>query len=102
MPRALQLVGQLPKQEFAFNFSIVSRLIVDLHKVRMLNAMDLLSRFSRSIGLTLTFHGNQGHSQVEFCSSSDAGGRAPEASRSSARRTTFAGQTRRRNRFCLW
>ncbi len=73
MPRALQLIGQLPKQEFAFNFSIVSRLIFDLHKVRMLNAMDLLSRFSRRIGLTLIFYGNQGHSQTEFCSRTDAG-----------------------------
>ena len=59
MPRALQLIGQLSKQKFAFNFPIVSRPIVHLHKVRMLNAMDLLSRFSRSIGLTLKLYGNQ-------------------------------------------
>jgi hypothetical protein len=62
MPPALQLIRQLLKQKFAFNFPIVSRQIVHLHKVRMLNAMDLLSRFSRNIGLTLNFNGNQASS----------------------------------------
>src|SRR2546430_17739661 len=48
MPRALELIGRLLKQKFAFNFPIVSRLVVDSHKVRILNAMDLLSRISHS------------------------------------------------------
>ena len=48
MPRPPQLIGQLSKQEFAFYFPIVLRPIADLHKVSMLNAMDLLSRLSRS------------------------------------------------------
>jgi hypothetical protein len=34
MPRALQLIGQLLKQKFAFNFPIVSRQIVQSHKLR--------------------------------------------------------------------
>jgi hypothetical protein len=62
MPPALQLIGHLLKQKFAFNFPIVSRQIVHLHKVRMLNAMDLLSRFSRNIGLILSFYANQASS----------------------------------------
>ena len=50
VPPALEVLRELLKQKFAFNFPIVSRLIVHLHKVRMLNAVDLLSRFSRSKG----------------------------------------------------
>jgi len=44
---ALEVLRQQPKQKFAFNFPIVLRPIADLHKVSMLNAMDLLSRLSR-------------------------------------------------------
>jgi hypothetical protein len=46
-PRAIQLIRQPPKQKFAFNFPIVYCSSIFLHKVNMLNAMSLLSRFSR-------------------------------------------------------
>src|SRR5206468_1713144 len=45
---ALEVLWQQPNQKFAFNFPIVPRLVVDSHKMSMLNAMDLLSRFSRT------------------------------------------------------
>ena len=46
-PRAIQPIRQPSKQKFAFNFSIVCCSTIFLHKVNMLNAMSLLSRFSR-------------------------------------------------------
>jgi len=46
-PRAFQFIGQPLKQKFAFNFSIVCCSSNFLHKANMLNAMSLLSRFSR-------------------------------------------------------
>jgi hypothetical protein len=46
-PRAIQLIRQPPKQKFAFNFPIICRPSIFLHKTNMLNAMSLLSR-SRS------------------------------------------------------
>jgi len=46
-PRAIQLVWQPLKQKFAFNFPIVCCSSIFLHKANMLNAMSLLSRFSR-------------------------------------------------------
>jgi len=50
VPPVLEFLRQQPNQKFAFNFPIVSRPIADLHKVSMLNAIDLLSRFSRITG----------------------------------------------------
>jgi hypothetical protein len=47
-PRAIQLIWQSLEQKFAFNFSIICCSSIFLHKVNMLNAMNLLSRFSRS------------------------------------------------------
>jgi hypothetical protein len=52
---ALEVLRQQPKQKFAFNFTIVSRQIVHVHKVRMLNATDLVSRFSRIMALISEF-----------------------------------------------
>src|SRR4030095_16771518 len=46
-PRALQFIGQPLQQKFAFNFPIVCCWTVVLHEANMLNAMSLLSRFSR-------------------------------------------------------
>jgi hypothetical protein len=46
-PRPIQLVWQPFKQKFAFNFPIVCYPSIFLHKAKMLNAMSLLSRFSR-------------------------------------------------------
>jgi hypothetical protein len=46
-PRAIQLIRQPPKQKFAFNFPIICCSSIFLHKINMLNAMTLLSRFSR-------------------------------------------------------
>jgi hypothetical protein len=62
------LIGQLLKQKFAFNFPIVSRQIVHLHKVRILNAMDLLSRFSRTCPRPSLFH-LEGGSEDQLLSS---------------------------------
>jgi hypothetical protein len=47
-PRAVQLIRQSSKQKFAFNFPIICCSSIFLHKANMLNAMSLLSRFSRS------------------------------------------------------
>jgi hypothetical protein len=46
-PRAFQFIGQPLKQKFAFDFPIVCCASIFLHKANMLNAMSLLSRFSR-------------------------------------------------------
>jgi len=45
--RAVQFLREPPHQKFAFNFPIVSRLVVHLPRGEILNAMDLLSRLSR-------------------------------------------------------
>ena len=51
----LQVLGQPLQQKFAFNFSILCCWAVLLHKANMLNAMSLLSRFSRWLLLTPCF-----------------------------------------------
>jgi len=46
----LEFLRQPLNQKFAFDFPILRRSIVRLHKMEMLNAMDSLSRFSRTTG----------------------------------------------------
>jgi hypothetical protein len=45
--RAVHPIGQALEQKFAFNFPIVCSTSVLLHEANMLNAMRLVSRFSR-------------------------------------------------------
>jgi hypothetical protein len=46
--RPFQVVRQPVDQKFPFNFAIVSRSIISSHRMNMLNAKHLVSRFSRT------------------------------------------------------
>jgi hypothetical protein len=56
-PRPLHVIWQPLKQKFAFNFPIISCSRIFWHKVNMLNAMSLLSRFSRWVLFAPCFSG---------------------------------------------